>query len=563
MAHVQHDDVRRRVHCTAWTQAGWPTATNPADRGTTVPRPRRPRDRGRVTASRDRTHGHTKRRRHRRRHRHRHSHATVTVNGRALPLAGTPAHHGARLAARPGPDRRQGGLRRGRVRRLLRPGRPARRRRRRPAPEWTAINACLVPAAALDGQEVVTAEGLGTPDALHPVQREMAVRGGSQCGYCTPGLRLQHGGGVLPARPQADRTDAADGDDARARAERLRPARPQRQPVPVHRLPADPGRGVRPRPSRPPTTRSPHAGPAPAPAAATDPARRPTARRSSGPATWPRRWSCWPSTPTRSLVAGSTDWGVEVNLRGSRAPLAVAVDRLARAARLRRSTSDEIEIGAALTLTEIERRPRRRRPAAGRAVPAVRLAADPQRRHARRQPRHRLADRRHSAGAARAGRRRRAGLGRRRAARCRWPTTSPATAQTVRRPDELIREVRIPLPLAALTAFHKIAKRRFDDISSVAVGLRARRRRRRRTPARIGLGGVAATPIRALGDRGGAGRPAVDRGDRPRRPRRCSAPRARPIDDHRASAGYRAAMLGQSLLQAVRRDRRARQEVGA
>ncbi len=58
-----------------------------------------------------------------------------------------------------------------------------------PAPtEWIAINACLVPAAALDGQEVVTAEGLGTPDALHPVQHEMAVRGGSQCGYCTPGF---------------------------------------------------------------------------------------------------------------------------------------------------------------------------------------------------------------------------------------------------------------------------------------------------------------------------------------------------------------------------------------
>ena len=53
---------------------------------------------------------------------------------------------------------------------------------------WTAINACLVPAAALDGQEVVTAEGLGTPAELHPVQREMAVRGGSQCGYCTPGF---------------------------------------------------------------------------------------------------------------------------------------------------------------------------------------------------------------------------------------------------------------------------------------------------------------------------------------------------------------------------------------
>ena len=64
----------------------------------------------------------------------------------------------------------------------------ARRPTGRRAPEWTAINACLVPAAALDGQEVVTSEGLGSPDDLHPVQREMAVRGGSQCGYCTPGF---------------------------------------------------------------------------------------------------------------------------------------------------------------------------------------------------------------------------------------------------------------------------------------------------------------------------------------------------------------------------------------
>src|SRR3954454_22742783 len=64
----------------------------------------------------------------------------------------------------------------------------------RPAPdgsdatEWTAINSCLVPAASLDGQEVVPSEGLGSPEDLHPVQHEMALRGGSQCGYCTPGF---------------------------------------------------------------------------------------------------------------------------------------------------------------------------------------------------------------------------------------------------------------------------------------------------------------------------------------------------------------------------------------
>src|SRR4249919_3330272 len=40
------------------------------------------------------------------------------------------------------------------------------------ATEWVAINACLVPIAAFDGQELVTSEGLGRPDAMHPVQRE-------------------------------------------------------------------------------------------------------------------------------------------------------------------------------------------------------------------------------------------------------------------------------------------------------------------------------------------------------------------------------------------------------
>jgi xanthine dehydrogenase small subunit len=56
------------------------------------------------------------------------------------------------------------------------------------ATEWTAVNACLLPIASLDGQEVITSEGLGSPAELHPVQKELAVRGGSQCGFCTPGF---------------------------------------------------------------------------------------------------------------------------------------------------------------------------------------------------------------------------------------------------------------------------------------------------------------------------------------------------------------------------------------
>ena len=76
--------------------------------------------------------------------------------------------------------------------------------------QWTAINGCLVPVAALEGQELVTAEGLGSPDDLHPVQREMAVRGGSQCGYCTPGFICSMAAEYYRAGRCAAKGEAAD-----------------------------------------------------------------------------------------------------------------------------------------------------------------------------------------------------------------------------------------------------------------------------------------------------------------------------------------------------------------
>ena len=38
-----------------------------------------------------------------------------------------------------------------------------------------------------EGDSVVTIEGLGTPDALHPMQAAFVKHDGFQCGYCTPG----------------------------------------------------------------------------------------------------------------------------------------------------------------------------------------------------------------------------------------------------------------------------------------------------------------------------------------------------------------------------------------
>jgi xanthine dehydrogenase small subunit len=120
--------------------------------------------------------------------------------------------------------------------------------------------------------------------------------------------------------------------------------------------------------------------------------------------------------------------------------------------------------------------------------------------------------------------------------------------QTVRRPDELIKTIRISLPVAPVSAFHKIAKRRFDDISGVAVAYALRLDDERRVASiLIGLGGVAATPIRALAaEEALTGRPWS---------REVVAAAAEemarvgtPMSDHRASEAYRIAMLRNSLL---------------
>jgi xanthine dehydrogenase YagT iron-sulfur-binding subunit len=49
------------------------------------------------------------------------------------------------------------------------------------------VNSCLTLAVMHEGDDVVTIEGLGDPDGLHPMQRAFVERDGFQCGYCTPG----------------------------------------------------------------------------------------------------------------------------------------------------------------------------------------------------------------------------------------------------------------------------------------------------------------------------------------------------------------------------------------
>ena len=142
--------------------------------------------------------------------------SALTVNGTPRSLAGVPVHASAldwlRATGLPGSKEGCAEGECGACAILL----------ATPAPDggtaWTSVNSCLVPAYALVGQELVTAEGLGTPDDLHPVQQSLAEGGGSQCGYCTPGFACSMAAEFYrsdrrPADAESDQPDAPEAID--------------------------------------------------------------------------------------------------------------------------------------------------------------------------------------------------------------------------------------------------------------------------------------------------------------------------------------------------------------
>ncbi|WBP90804.1 xanthine dehydrogenase small subunit [Kitasatospora cathayae] len=426
--------------------------------------------------------------------------------------------------------------------------------------DWVAVNACLVPVAALDGQEIVTSEGLatvggpGTPPTLHPVQQEMAVRGGSQCGYCTPGFicsmaseyyrpdRCAHPGSDPDSAPYSD-SDAADstgtehgpnGFDLHSLSGNLCRCtgyRPIRDAAFALGAPTDEDPLARRREQSPPEP------------VATEYVQGDRAFLRRG--TLAETVHLLREQPDAVVVAGSTDWGVEVNVRSRRADCVVAVDRLSELRELR-VESDHIEIGAALTLTEIERRLNGSVPLLAELFPqfASRLIRNNATLGGNLGTGSPIGDSPPVLLALEASVVLASADGEREVPLADYFT---GYRQSVRRPDELIRAVRIPVPLSPVAAFHKIAKRRFDDISSVAVAFALDVEDGTVRKARIGLGGVAATPIRALAAEAALeGRPwTAETVEAAARELRAAGT---PMTDHRASAEYRSAMLGQSLL---------------
>jgi nicotinate dehydrogenase subunit A len=65
--------------------------------------------------------------------------------------------------------------------------------------------ACNLPVWAVEGKQVVTLEGLGTPEQPHPLQTAFVQERAGQCGYCVAGI-VTSAAALLARNPAPDRS---------------------------------------------------------------------------------------------------------------------------------------------------------------------------------------------------------------------------------------------------------------------------------------------------------------------------------------------------------------------
>jgi xanthine dehydrogenase small subunit len=396
--------------------------------------------------------------------------------------------------------------------------------------EFQVVNSCLLFLPMLAGQEVYTVEGLSRNGRLSEPQRAIAEHGGSQCGYCTPGFAVS----LFAEYHRPGRTGSCNPHSMGGNLCRCTGYRPLRDAALELGAPPDDEFQRRLRHPAPPVN------------AFSLPNSEFAFER---PASLADCLALLRAHPEACLVAGATDLAVEANLRGRRWPLLVSVEALPEL-RMFRDAAGEVEIGAALTLSEIESlwldappvtrqwfpffaSPLIRNRATlggnlataspvGDAAPLL-LALDAQVNLASREGRRQI------------------------------PLSDffLGYRQTALQPGELIVSVSVPKPYPQHTAFFKVAKRALDDISTVAAAYALTLDNAGRVAhCRIAYGGVAATPVRVQAAEdallGGAcfslPSPKV------RDAQRAIAATLHPMSDHRGSAEYRLA-VAQTLLE--------------
>jgi xanthine dehydrogenase small subunit len=392
---------------------------------------------------------------------------------------------------------------------------------------YRAVNSCLLFLSSLAGQEVYTVEGLARGGQLSEPQRAIAEGGGSQCGYCTPGFVVS----LFAEYYRPGRSGLCDPHAMGGNLCRCTGYRPLRDAaLSLGDAPAD-------------AFRERLAHPAPPLAAFSADA---AGTRFERPASLSACVAMLDAHPEARLLAGATDLAVEANLRGRRWPMLVSVEGLPEL-KIFAQTGDAVEIGAGLTLAEVEER-WVSAPAAVRdwfalfASPLIRNRATLGGNLATASP---VGDSAPLLLALDAAVNAAGPRGSRSIPLCDWFT---GYRQTALRPGELIVSLRIPKPLPARLAFYKASKRILDDISTVAAAFALDTDAAGRiTRARAAYGGVAATPVRiAEFEQVLVGR-AWNR-SAVHAAQHAVAAAIAPMDDHRGSAAYRLA-LAQSLIE--------------
>jgi xanthine dehydrogenase small subunit len=385
---------------------------------------------------------------------------------------------------------------------------------------FEAMNSCLILLAEVANGEVWTAEGVGRGVALHPVQAALAEGGGSQCGYCTPGF-------VMSLFAHAYRTPRGDPDEAISgnlcRCTGYRPIREAARSLPL--ISED----------------DPFAKRLASPIAPTSSLRYATTGAAfDRPATLDAALLARAEHPAARVIAGGTDVVVEMNQDGARYAHFLSLEAVAELG-VWSEEDAEIVLGAGLTLREVESRVGPRIPMLLEvlplfASPLIRARATIGGNLGTASP---IGDLAPVLLALDAVIELASVRGRRRVAACDFFV---GYRKTLLEADELIVAVRIPARPPKHARFFKVSKRKLDDISSVAAAFAFDVDGGKVIRARLAYGGVAPTPVRAVHvERALVGAP-FDRRIAER-----AAPLLEalftPIDDVRASAGYRNAMV--------------------
>jgi xanthine dehydrogenase molybdopterin binding subunit/xanthine dehydrogenase small subunit len=202
---------------------------------------------------------------------------------------------------------------------------------------YRAINSCIALLPTLAGREVVTVEGIGTPDALHPVQAAMVRQYGSQCGYCTPGFVASMFEGYYreSCRKPCQINDQLNGNLCRCTG--YRPIRDAFIEACQTRLPNDPfqdrlGKD--------------------APALETLEYQTAT-QQFLRPTSLEQLVSLRADHPQAELVCGATELGVYINKAHKRYATLISTEAVPELRRIER-TKDALVVGAAASLTALE-----------------------------------------------------------------------------------------------------------------------------------------------------------------------------------------------------------------